>query len=252
MNLADYDALSFDCYGTLIDSDRQRYWLLLEKVAGDELYKIGVFSKWCDVARWLATMHGRLASMAERHQHDTVLLRYDEEFCHLWINRAEHFVGRSASAGQRQLTRAQIRKLADRCRQAVRSLCRLPVTIVHGEFYASNILIQQRRNQTRICPVDWEMAAIAPGLIDLAALIAGNWTQRQKQELARAYYDALAPEKAIYGSFGDLWSALRICRLLLAVKWLGWSADWRAPAEHRSDWLAEAMQLAHADDLDHA
>src|SRR3954466_2546984 len=48
--LAFTDLGSADCHGSLIDHDSGRYWLLLEKVVGDELYTIGDFSIWCHVA----------------------------------------------------------------------------------------------------------------------------------------------------------------------------------------------------------
>jgi hypothetical protein len=28
------------------------------------------------------------------------------------------------------------------------------------------------------------------------------------------------------------------------MQWLGWSAEWMPPAEHRHDWLGEALALA--------
>jgi aminoglycoside phosphotransferase (APT) family kinase protein len=44
-----------------------------------------------------------------------------------------------------------------------------------------------------VCPVDWEMAAVGPGLVDLAALSAGGWTAPEREALALAYYAALVP-----------------------------------------------------------
>src|SRR4051812_48045508 len=41
--LAAADLGTATCYGSLIDHDAHQYWLLLEKVAGDELYTIGEF-----------------------------------------------------------------------------------------------------------------------------------------------------------------------------------------------------------------
>jgi len=38
--------------------------------------------------------------------------------------------------------------------------------------------------------------------------------------------------------------ALESARFQLAVRWLGWSATWAPPAEHRRDWLAEARRAA--------
>jgi Phosphotransferase enzyme family len=232
------------CYGALVDADRQRHWLLLEKVAGQELYKIGDFTLWCDVARWLAQMHGRSANVATQHPNDTYLLRYDEAFWNAWIDRAERFIGQGRITSRRNMTPPQMKWLVNQSREAAQQICNLPVTILHGEFYPSNILIQQRDDRTRICPIDWETAAVGCGLLDLAALIAGNWTEQQKQQLAMAYYKELSGDGTTWDSLQHMMNNLQSCRLLLAVKWLGWSPDWRPPAEHRFDWLDEAMNLA--------
>src|SRR5947209_6646174 len=62
----------------------------------------------------------------------------------------------------------------------VERLLALPRTLIHNEFYPSNVLIERRREGVRVCPVDWEMAARGPALIDLAALTAGNWNETER------------------------------------------------------------------------
>jgi hypothetical protein len=109
------------------------------------------------------------------------------------------------------------------------------------EFYASNVLVQAAE-EPRVCPVDWEMAAVGPALADVAALTAGNWTPEARESVALAYLDALpagaGPARAAF------LEALDYCRLQQAVQWLGWSADWTPPREHAQDWLGEALRLA--------
>jgi aminoglycoside phosphotransferase (APT) family kinase protein len=116
--------------------------------------------------------------------------------------------------------------------------------LIHGEFYVSNVLVHETDTGTRICPVDWEMAAIGPGLIDLAALTAGSWSEDERRGFARIYHDALTPAAGGWQPFDEMVTDLTYCRLHLAVQWLGWSADWMPPREHAQDWLAEATRLA--------
>ena len=67
--------------------------------------------------------------------------------------------------------------------------------------------------------------------------------QRNRERLARAYFDACLP--AMRGSgWEDFLDALEHFRLHLAIQWLGWSRDWSPPAEHAHDWLADALRLA--------
>jgi Phosphotransferase enzyme family len=76
-----------------------------------------------------------------------------------------------------------IEKLFGNYDRVVERLLEFPVTFLHGEFYASNVLVVCEEGEGwRVCPVDWEMAAVGPGLIDLAALTAGRWTADEREE----------------------------------------------------------------------
>ena len=66
-----------------------------------------------------------------------------------------------------------------------------PRTFVHGELYPSNVLVVRDDRHPRVCPIDWEMAAIGPGLIDLAALV-GGWDPPERERLVAAYLSGLA------------------------------------------------------------
>jgi aminoglycoside phosphotransferase (APT) family kinase protein len=192
-------------YGAVTDNGR--HWLFLENVMGDLLWQVGDFAVWRAAARWLARLH-RTPTASPR------LLCYDGAYYRQWMERAAAF---HPTAGD----------LAPAYERAVERLLQLPSTFIHGELYASNVLVQGNR----ICPIDWEMAALGPGLIDLAALSAGEWTEEQRADLARAY-----------GGADPV--ALDACRLHLAVRWLGWSKEWTPPREHAQNWLQEARALA--------
>lgn len=187
----------------------ERTLLVLEKVAGVELWQVRELDAWLDAARWLARMHVTLADRAA----EPYLLRLDAPYYRRWLTRA----------------RAQTRALdhvAARYDEVVERLLALPTVVIHGEFYASNILV----SGSRVCPVDWEMAGAGPGLIDLAALTAG-WGEHEQAAIVDAYGEVSA-------------EALDCCRLHLALQWLGWSPGWSPPPEHARDWLAEALGAA--------
>jgi len=100
------------------------------------------------------------------------------------------------------------------------------VTFIHGELYASNVIVAG----DRVAVVDWEMAAVGPAVIDVAALATG-WAA-EKQD-------------ALIGAYGELDPAdVAAARLHLALQWLGWRRGWQAPPEHRRDWLEEARAAA--------
>jgi hypothetical protein len=224
------------CYGFLADARANRYWLFLENVPGIELYQSGELSAWSEAARWLAGMHSRLRSQAEQWGAHCQLLRYDANFYRLWLSRAQQFCN----------DRDAVDLLARHYDRVVERLLALPQTFIHGEFYASNVMICATNGDSRICALDWETAAIGPALIDLAALTSGKWNEAERKQIALAYRDRLKAEAA----FGHKESVdvfledLEYCRLHLCMQWLGWARDWSPPRDHAHDWLAEAMTIA--------
>ena len=184
-------------------------WLALEKVSGTQLWQIGDLDTWERVAATLARLHGQLAERA-RAPH---LLVYDERWYRLWLDRARATVDLPPGVERAHARAADL-------------LLRLPLTVIHGELYASNVLV----DGDRVCIVDWETAACGPGVVDLAALVTG-WGDAELAAIAAAYGDVPA-------------GALAAARLHLAVRWLGWSRSWRPPPEHRRNWLAEAVSAA--------
>lgn len=227
-----------NCYGAVADADSGRYWLFLEKVQGRELYQVGGLDVWVEVARWLAGMHSCAAldveSVLQRNPH---LISYDAALYRTWLDRATTHLGDGDSASRRTLV-----DVAAGLEVALESLAEAPRTFVHGEFYASNVLVTEGPAGRRICPVDWEMTGVGPGLLDLGALCAG-WDDESRRTIARGYLAAPGPRKwpADEGSFMTL---LQCCELCLAVQWLGWAPTWEAPPEHARDWLSVASQLA--------
>jgi hypothetical protein len=189
-----------------------RYWLFLERVDGPLLWQVGDLEVWRNAARWLSRLHQQPASNPH-------LLRYDRPYYMQVWNRA-------------LALRPDLLPMAPAYMRAVDQLLDLPWALIHGEFYASNILVQGER----ICPIDWELAACGPGLIDLAALTAGQWDPRERLDFTVAYCGGQPSS--------DLLRALDCCRLHLAVRLLGWATEWQPPAAHLCDWSREASEIA--------
>jgi thiamine kinase-like enzyme len=255
------------CYSTVVDVDQDCYWLLLERVRGRELYQIGERKLWEAAAHWLARMHCHWAGRGIELQKLAPVLDYNADYYRRWLSRAAEFqskAGAQTSGWQR---------LVEGYEDVIERLTALPKTFLHGEFYASNVLIAESKpnkadkesdekpsgrsdrphpsplpegegTSARVCPVDWEMAAVGPGLMDMAALTAGKWSEEERTALLQAYRNGLAKFGSATCSLAELQRDLDFCRLHTAVQWLGWSPDWTPPAEHTHDWLAEAVQLA--------
>jgi hypothetical protein len=185
-------------------------WILLEKVPGIELAQSGELEDWRRAARWLARLHTTFAGTPPSSR---LLLDHDAAYYRLWPQRA------AARA-------PEVSWIAARYEPVIERLVALPRTLIHGEFYASNILVAGER----VAPVDWEMAAVGAGLLDLAALVTG-WTGEERAAILAAY-----------PGVDDL--AMAACRLHLALQWLGWSTDWTPPPAQAYDWLGEVRETA--------
>jgi aminoglycoside phosphotransferase (APT) family kinase protein len=117
-------------------------------------------------------------------------------------------------------------------------------SLIHGEFYASNVLVEATAAGCAVHPVDWEMAGLGPPLLDLAALISGRWGSDDRLAMTMAYREGVQAAGVCRSTLQEFKRSLAACRLLMAVQWLGWAAAWPAPEDHRNDWLAEAERCA--------
>jgi hypothetical protein len=226
------------CVAAVADLDPPRHWLLIEKVPGVELWQVGELSVWEEVARWLGGFHARFAArLEELRSANSYLLELNEDWFRSWCDRARAALARSSDPRGARLKRG-----LGRYETVVGSLAALPRTFLHGELYPSNVLVVTDEQPLRVCPIDWEMAAIGTGLVDLAALV-GGWEEVKRARLVAAYLEGLGESGATILPAETLASHLAESRLHLALQWLGWSPDWRPPKEHAHDWVGEALML---------
>jgi hypothetical protein len=210
-----------------VDPEADRYWLVCEKAPGVELWQVGELERWRTVFRWTASFHetfrGRDDEVLGRNPG---LLRHDHNWFTSWAERARRAL--QASTDPRA---PRLRHLLQGHGDLAESLAALPTTFVHGELYPSNVIVGAS-GEVDVWPVDWEMAAVGPAMLDVAALVSG-WDPDPGR---------LLPEGS--RELPGLLDELRRCQLHLALQWLGWSSCWQAPNAQRHDWLGEATALA--------
>ena len=263
------------CYGAIHHPQLERYWLFLERVRGPLLWQVGKKESWRRAAQWIARLHtefsisqnsnpgnggipaGRTTVFGRDSQPTGIsrnmpatmavlpghLLNYDRQLFGVWLDRADRFL-HARRAAQSATVWRQFRRVANRYDQVIDRLLTLPRAFIHGEFYPSNIILRDAALINPICPIDWEAAAMAPGLIDLTALTSGDWTTDQRRELVSAYREALEPADGWPPAMPELLECVDYCQLHLAMQWLGWAADWSPPKMHAHNWLNEVFRLA--------
>jgi Ser/Thr protein kinase RdoA (MazF antagonist) len=237
-----------NCVASVIDERREQYWLILEKVPGVELYQVGDFDTWLETARWLARFHDATSAFPAKADSVPSLLHHDRSYYRTWPRRAKSNLESEQAPGHEEMV-----WLGSRYERVIDRLVALPRTLLHGDFNASNILVRARQesagipdlgSSVRICPVDWEMAAVGTGFTDLAALISGGWTEEQSMALVSAYLDARPGRWNELKDRGEVLIDVKCCQLHLAIQWLGWSPGWSPPVEHRQNWMGQALDLA--------
>lgn len=231
------------CWGSVSWPGHGRHWLFLERIAGVPLVEVGEPEAWEAAAAWLGRFH---VTVGRGPASPGPLLRHDAWLHHWWYRRAVTWARETPGAGEdgdgRGALAATLRRIQRTHAAAVEEVADAPRTLIHGEFYPSNVLLEEGR----IRPVDWEMAGIGPALIDLAALTSGSWTPEERAGMALAYRNAVLRAGAPVQPLDAFLRTLTACRLLLAVQWLGWGRSWEPPPEHRQDWLQEAVRCVEA------
>lgn len=220
-------------YGAVPDQDGKPRWILLERIEGFPLAECGGPAAWLAAARWLGAFH---KAVRLRPPPGGPLVRHDVHLHRWWYGRAVQ----AATESQRGALLA----LEVPHRTAIREALQLEPTVIHGEFYPSNVVVAQDDQGCRVWPVDWEMTGMGPPLLDLAALTSGGWSSDDREQMALAYREEAQVEGEAQGSREEFFGALTACRLLLAMQWLAWEPSWDPPEEHRTDWLEEAKRCA--------
>jgi Phosphotransferase enzyme family len=198
-------------------------WVLLERVASPVLWQIGALTVWVEVASWVARLHRQLAAVDLA---GVPLVTHDAALYRAWRERAER-------AGSPAI-------VLEAHERATEQLLALPCTVIHGDLYPSNLLVDPGP-PLRVWPVDWELIGCGPAVLDVAALTSGAWTAEQRSAMVDAFTWSTGT-----GTTSQFAAALDAARLHLCIQWLGTPPDWTPPPDHAHDWLTEALELAVA------
>ncbi len=216
-------------------------WLMLERIAGDQLRHVGAQSAWETAARWAGAFHSEFATTQRIGVAQALgLPRWTKKRLQLTFVTAAREIPRRAST---PVAAAAIRAIKRTHPRAVQRLAAQAPTLIHGQMYPSNVLVPRVGGAGRAAVLDWETAAIGPGVMDLAALTEGSWTPEQRSALVSAYLrgrdgtvdPAVARRTAI---------DLACARLHLCLEMLAMPLEFEPPADHTADWLDIAVRLA--------
>ena len=189
-------------YGSYRDPDTTWTWLVLEYlentvISGETRHGLERATGWL----------GRFHAIHEDVDLSASLLRvYDENYFKGWATRTAEFTRPFAG------DLPWLEGLCMRFQELVPVLLDRPTTVIHGEFYSKNVLV----DDNAVYPVDWEAAALAPGEIDLAS-ITDKWPARTVKACMQQYQRTRWPD----GAPSDLEVSLDVARVYWLFRWLG-------------------------------
>ena len=153
-------------------------------------------------ARWAGRFHALGISLASALRNR--LHCYDLAYYRRWL---EQTLRRAVGADAADLVNA-----CERIAPLLPRLLEVPPTIIHGEYYPQNILV----DGSAVYPIDWESAAVACGEIDLASLIE-RWPEPTVRECVEAYCKSRWAGRAP----AEFDQTLDIARAYLHLRWMG-------------------------------
>lgn len=226
-------------YGARWDERAGRFWLLLEFVEGELVRDCG-FEAWTDAAAWLGRLHGRFHGQRDRLGECGFLALHDGGF---FLDAAER--ARTAVTGVSEALARRLTGVLKRYEAIVPVLSLAPDTLVHGSYRPQNIIRLRSPAGVRVCPADWELAALGHSTHDLAYICDGFRPPRLDTLLdayEREAQDAGVPAR----DRAELRYELDCFRLYTNVNSLGHAARWPRPRETALKVLDAAEELAGA------
>lgn len=209
-------------FGNYQESDTGRTWMILQFIENARRLSKSRLPLSAG-ASWI----GRFHRVAHPLPPPPGLIRYDTEY---YANWSRLVWGRAERA---QGANGWLRRVCDAFADLAAELAAWQPTIVHGEYYAKNILVIDGA----VCPVDWESAAAGQGEVDLAALTE-YWKPEAVRDCETAYADARWPE----GAPAEFPRILELARMYIHLRWLAVVQHW--PEERMSSRLLRLKDVA--------
>jgi hypothetical protein len=221
------------CFGSRWNAATARHELYLEYVDDWPLRYHGI-EHWVTAAHRLGAFHAHFAGKADVLRSCDFLLRLDREYFAAWAGRACAAVAEQSAefANRLQDTLASYGRACD-------LMADHPPTLVHNDLAPKNVLADRSTMPARIFLVDWELAGVGCGLLDLVHLKYGLETDDER-ELLRAYRRAVASTGLLPQDQGDFERLLTACELHKTLYRLAHSPAWNLPLATIAQWVTDA------------
>ena len=224
-------------YGARWDESNQRGWLVLECL-DDWCLKYHSLDRWFEAARWLARLHKHFAVEMSRLEDAGFLLRLDRPYFVAWFKRAKEAVEqRSMQLGEALMP---VVERAAEFAELLGTQCR---TLVHNDLAPKNVLASRPGEPLRINLVDWEMAGVGCGVLDLVQLKDGLNPVADRR-MRDVYCDELAGTGLLPEESPQVDRLFAACDLHKTLYRLARSSQWKLSIDTLEQWVEEASRQA--------
>lgn len=224
-------------YAVVWDDATDRHWLMLEFVEGRKFQRHPI-ENLLAAGRWIGRLHRSVAGDEPRLAQPGILLTYDATYFQQIAERAVRAVG--ARFGS---LRPRLEAAVAGYESLIEKICSARPTLVHGSYRPKNILVASSSSAVRLCPADWELAAIGPALHDLA-FIADGCDRPSIKLLCEAYLET-APSHLTGTRTDDMLEGIERLRLHKALRSLARSGEWGYPEQTVTAIVAKAEKIRH-------
>ena len=221
-------------YASLCDESRGRNWLFFEDVGVLLLERCEV-DDWPAAFRWVARMHAEYYGREEELRALGCLGEHGPPFYRFLARGAREML--QWLDARRRLVRLE-RLMTRWFDLSVEHLARQPLTLLHGDLYCHNLMVQPG---PKIRPIDWGYAAIGVAGWDVAKLIAG-WGP-EKAHFIGIYLDEFALHASVLIDRRSFERSLAHCQIMRTLQILYW---WEGPYKNLAfvDGVLEEMESA--------
>ncbi|GAC1465417.1 MAG: hypothetical protein PVSMB1_15120 [Gemmatimonadaceae bacterium] len=204
-------------HGSVYDSQRRRYVLLLEDV-GNESLVAGDLDEWRRAVLLLAEVHAEFLGHEDELQSLRCLHDHDAVYFGGIVNEANSNLSRAGIP----VSQRRFAALREPISRLVQVLCRGPRTLVHGDLIPDNVMLDSGANPRLI---DWESAAIGQGALDLVTLLEG-WTGDAREKLIISYRQKLSQLVGDSDDLDGFLSCFRASEIFQPVRYLAWDLQY--------------------------
>jgi hypothetical protein len=168
-------------YGSRWEPAKGRCWLFIECVGERMLQSEHDLEPWIDTCRCVAGFHAATRDLPSAVT--GFLPVYNEEYYRGCAESVERLL-----PGLDGADRTVVAQGLDHLRRRISWLGTLPRSVIHGQLFGQNVMLRSYGAAHPVSIIDWETAALGPGVFDLASITSNRRPAEERLAMRKAYF----------------------------------------------------------------